>query len=197
MIKRRTFLALVAGAMLAACGNEAPGFKNTDLSAGDIRPHGKLYDGTGQARGFEDFRGKVLIVFFGYTACPDICPGTLRKYASLVRNLRSADAERVQVLFISVDTERDTPERADTYASWFDPSFIGLSGTAEQIADVAAQFKVIYSKKEIGGGMGYVIDHTASAYVIDPAGKLRLAIAENAPLEPIMSDLDRLLAEAK
>jgi protein SCO1/2 len=194
-MKRRTFIALIAAATLTACGSDAPRFNNTDLSAGNIFPTGTLFDGTGQARSFEDFRGKAVIVFFGYTSCPDICPGTLRKYASLVRNLRSKDAERLQLVFITVDPERDTPERTDTYVKWFNPGFLGLSGTEQQIADVASQFKVIYSKKEVEGGMGYVIDHSAGAYLIDPKGQLRLAIPETADIEPVVSDLHKLLEE--
>lgn len=193
-MKRRDFMALAGALVLAGCGGEAPGFRNTDLSSGQLFPRAALYDGQGRTRGFEEFRGKAVIVFFGYTSCPDICPGALRKFASLLRTLRDRDAARVQVVFISVDPERDTPERTDTFAKWFHPDFLGLSGTAEQIAEVAAQFKVVYGKKEIGGGMGYVVDHTAAAYVLDPAGQLRLMLAEAAPLEPIIADLQTLLA---
>ncbi|WP_298394645.1 SCO family protein [uncultured Azonexus sp.] len=192
-MKRRTFIGLLAAAALTACGSDTPRFSHTDLSAGNIFPTGTLFDGTGQARSLQDFHGKAVLVFFGYTSCPDICPGSLRKYASLIRNLRSKDAERLQLVFISVDPERDTPERTDTYVKWFNPAFLGLSGTEQQIAEVAGQFKVIYSKKEVEGGMGYVIDHSAGAYLIDPKGQLRLAIPENAPIEPIVTDLLQLL----
>ncbi len=192
-MKRRDFITLAGALVLTACGGEAPGFRNTDLSSGQLFPRATLYDGQGRARSFEEFRGKAVIVFFGYTSCPDICPSALRKYASLLRTLRDRDAARVQVIFISVDPERDTPERTDTYAKWFHPDFLGLSGTEEQIAEVTRQFKVVYGKKEIGGGMAYVIDHTAAAYVLDPTGQLRLMLAETAPLEPIIADLQSLL----
>lgn len=192
-MKRRDFITLAGALVLTACGGEAPGFRNTDLSSGQLFPRATLYDGQGRARSFEEFRGKAVIVFFGYTSCPDICPSTLRKYASLLRTLRDRDAARVQVIFISVDPERDTPERTDTFAKWFHPDFLGLSGTEEQVAEVARQFKVVYGKKEIGGGMAYVIDHTAAAYVLDPTGQLRLMLAETAPLEPIIADLQSLL----
>ena len=192
-MKRRDFITLAGALVLTACGGEAPGFRNTDLSSGQLFPRASLYDGQGRARSFEEFRGKAVIVFFGYTSCPDICPSALRKYASLLRTLRDRDAARVQVIFISVDPERDTPERTDTYAKWFHPDFLGLSGTEEQIAEVTRQFKVVYGKKEIGGGMAYVIDHTAAAYVLDPTGQLRLMLAETAPLEPIIADLQSLL----
>lgn len=192
-MKRRDFITLAGALVLTACGGEAPGFRNTDLSSGQLFPRATLYDGQGRARSFEEFRGKAVIVFFGYTSCPDICPSTLRKYASLLRTLRDRDAARVQVIFISVDPERDTPERTDTFAKWFHPDFLGLSGSEEQVAEVARQFKVVYGKKEIGGGMAYVIDHTAAAYVLDPTGQLRLMLAETAPLEPIIADLQSLL----
>lgn len=194
-MNRRDFIALLPALALAGCGQSAPRFNNTDLSAGNIFPTANLFDGTGRPRNFEEFRGKAVFVFFGYTSCPDICPTTLRKYASLLRNLRDKEMAKVQVLFITVDPERDTPERTDTFVKWFNPNFIGLSGTEEQIAAVAAQFKVIYSKKTVEGGMGYVIDHTAAAYLIDPKGQLRLAIPEAALLEPISADLRTLLEE--
>lgn len=194
-MNRRDFIALIPALALAGCGQSTPRFNNTDLSGGNIFPTANLFDGAGRPRNFEEFRGKAVFVFFGYTSCPDICPTTLRKYASLLRNLRDKEQAKVQVLFITVDPARDTPERTDTYAKWFNPNFIGLSGTAEQIAAVAAQFQVVYSKKAVEGGMGYVIDHTAAAYLIDPKGQLRLAIPEAALLEPISADLRTLLEE--
>lgn len=196
-MKRRNFIALISAFTLIACsgGDDSPRFRNTDLSAGNLFPTANLLDSSGRPRNFEEFRGKVLIVFFGYTSCPDICPGTLRKYASLIRTLRNHESEKIQVLFITVDPARDTPKHTDTYVKWFNPSFIGLSGNEQQIADVARQFKVIYSKQAVEGGMGYVIDHTTAAYLIDPKGQLRLAIPEAALLEPISADLRTLLEE--
>ena len=194
-MKRRTFLYLLPGLGLVACGAGEQGFHNADLSAAAITPHGGLLGGNGQPRGFEAFRGKAVIVYFGYTSCPEICPTAMRKYASLVRNLRNRDGERVQLLFISLDPERDTPERTDAYAKLFNPGFVGLSGSPQQIADVARQFNVTYSKKSTEGRPGYAIDHSHGAYVIDPKGRLRLGLAEDALLEPIVADLQRLLNE--
>lgn len=194
-MNRRDFLAALAAVALTGCGGESETayFQNTDLSAGQLFPGANLPDGSGRPRDLAEFRGKVLIVLFGYTSCPDICPGTLRKYASLMHALRDQESEKIQVLFITVDPERDTPAHTDTYVKWFNQSFIGLSGNARQIADVAQQFKVIYSKQPVEGGMGYVIDHSAGAYVIDPKGQLRLTFAENALPEPIAADLRTLL----
>ena len=197
-MNRREFITTLSAISLIGCAGDGanPEFRNTDLSAGKIFPSANLLDNSGRPRNFEEFRGKVLIVLFGYTSCPDICPGTLRKYASLMRTLRNQESEKIQVLFITVDPERDTPAHTDTYVKWFNKSFIGLSGNTQQIADVAQQFKVIYSKQAVEGGMGYVIDHSAGAYVIDPKGLLRLTFAENALLEPIAADL-RVLLDGK
>lgn len=199
-MKRRTLLGLgLLGAalpLLPACSKSGSArFQNTDLSSEGIIPAGKLVGADGQPRDLADFRGKAVLVYFGYTSCPDLCPSALRKFAAIQRNLRSKDAERLQVLFITIDPERDTPERADTYAKWFNPGFAGLSGSAEQIAAMARQFKVIYTKQAVDGNMGYVMDHSTSAYLLDPKGQLRLAIDEKTPIEPIISDLQQLLEQ--
>lgn len=193
-MKRRTCLSLMLAALLGACGQPQTGFKNTDLSAERIFPSAQLASAHGQPVDFKQFHGKLVIVFFGYTSCPDVCPSAMRKYASLLRNLRTKEAEQIQVLFISVDPARDTPEKADTYVKWFNPGFLGATGTDAQIADVARQFKAIYSKQPVAGGMGYVMDHSALAYVVDPQGQLRLAIPETAGIESIADDLRQLLS---
>lgn len=180
---------------LAGCDHPPPAFRNTNLGSSQIFPQGKLLGSGGRPVDFADFRGKLLIVFFGYTSCPDVCPDALRKYASLVRNLHARDAARIQLLFISLDPERDTPDKVDTYAKWFNPGFIGATGDSRQIAEIARQFKVVYRKEPIEGSLAYVIDHTSSAYVVDPHGQLRLVLADNALIEPILSDLQQLLAE--
>lgn len=194
-MKRRGFLLLLAALGLAACGAGERGFQNTDLSSSAITPRAAMLGANSQPRGFEEFRGKVVIVYFGYTSCPDSCPTAMRKYASLIRNLRSKDSERIQFLFISIDPERDTAERSDTYAKLFNPSFIGLSGDTQQITDVSRQFTVTYTKKTVGGNLGYIFDHSDSAYVIDSKGRLRLALAADALIDPIVADLQKLLGE--
>lgn len=194
-MKRRTLLTLFAAAALTACSQTPGAFKNQDLTSEKTFPSVNLVGSDGRPQDFTNFRGKILIVFFGYTSCPDICPSTMRKYASVLRNMRTADAEQVQVAFISVDPARDTAEKADTYVKWFNPGFIGLTGNDQQVADAASQFKAFYSKQPVAGGMGYVMDHSASAYVLDKKGQLRLSIPEATGIEPIKDDLLLLLRE--
>lgn len=196
---RRQWLSRLAAALLlgiSGCHSDTrPTFQNTDLSAGKLFPQANLLDSYGRPQNFADFRGKLLIVIFGYTRCPDICPGTLGKYADLLASLPAHESERLQLLFISVDPARDTAAHTDTYVKWFNPGFIGLSGDAQKIAEVARQFKVIYRKQAVKGGMGYVMDHSTAAYILDTHGQLRLSIAENARVEAIVADLRLLLAE--
>jgi protein SCO1/2 len=194
-MKRRNFLYLLPAIGLLACGVEERGFHNKDLTAQGLAPQARLFGGDGKAVSFEDFRGKVLIVYFGYTNSPETVPTAMRKYASLVRNLRSKDAERVQFLFISFDSERDTPELSNTYARLFNPGFAGLAADGPQIAALASQFGATYTKKSIEGSAAYHFEHSNAAYVVDAKGRLRLALAADALLEPITGDLQKLLAE--
>lgn len=194
-MKRRNFLHLVPAFGLLACGVEERGFLNKDLTDKGIVPQATLIGGDGKAVSFEDLRGKTLIVYFGYTSSPEIVPTAMRKYASLVRNLRNKDAERVQMLFISFDSERDTPERSQTYARLFNPAFTGLAADSAQIAALASQFGASYTKTPIQGSAAYHFEHSNDAYVVDAKGRLRLVLAGEALLEPISIDLQRLLAE--
>jgi protein SCO1 len=203
-MKRRDFLGLTPALLpammpafgLVACGGKGErAFKNTDHSPDKIFPKASLLGAGGQPRSFEAFRGKVLLVFFGYTNCPEICPTAMRKYASLTRNLRNRDAERFQVLFISVDPARDNPERADTYAKLFNKSFIGLSGTPEQINDLVSQFKLVVTKQAVEGSTDYHLDHGSSAYVMDAKGQWRLTLKESAFMEPIVDDVLQLIQQ--
>jgi protein SCO1/2 len=194
-MKRRNFLHLFPAVGLLACGVDERGFHNKDLTAQGVVPQARLFAGDGKAVSFEDFRGKALIVYFGYTSSPETVPTAMRKYASLVRNLRSKDAERVQFLFVSFDSERDTPERSSTYARLFNQGFIGLAADGAQITAIASQFGATYTKKLVEGSTAYHFEHSNEAYVVDPKGHLRLALAADALLEPITADLQKLLAE--
>ncbi|KAB2927290.1 MAG: SCO family protein [Dechloromonas sp.] len=194
-MKRRDFLHLFPAAGLLACGVEERAFQNKDLSARNVVPQGKLFSGDGQSISFENFRGKALIVYFGYTNSPETVPTAMRKYASLIRNLRSKDAERLQFVFISFDSERDTPERSHAYARLFNPGFVGLAADNQQIAAITGQFGATYARKAVEGSADFHFEHSSDAYVVDPKGRLRLGLAADALLEPIVTDLQKLLAE--
>jgi len=192
---RRNLIALLAALSLAACGPSGSTFQNTDLSAGALFPTASLVGADGQPRNLADFRGKVVIVLFGYTNCGQSCQIALSKYATLIRFLRTRDAERVQVVFISVDPERDSPERLNAFVRRFHPDFVGLSGDLQQIADFARQLKVSDAAKPSGEGGTRVIEHGTGAHVIDAKGQLRLAIGEDTAIEPIAADIRALLDE--
>jgi protein SCO1/2 len=152
-----------------------------------------LTDHTGKPRTLADYKGKVVLVFFGYTQCPDVCPTTMAEMASVMQKL-GPQADQVQVLFITLDPERDTPALLSSYVPAFDKRFVGLYGTPEQTAKVAKDFKVFYSKvpgKEPGS---YTIDHTAGSYVFDREGRLRLFIRHGGGADPIVHDIRQLLS---
>jgi protein SCO1 len=194
MIHRRTFLSsLVLLPALISCGEANNRFQNTDLSQTPQTPLLNLVDASGRPRNLEEFRGKVVLLYFGYTSCPEICPAAMRKFATVMRHLNKSEAGQVQLLFVTLDPARDTPEKAGKYAQLFNPGFIGLSGSESQIAEAVRTFQVTYSKKELPGG-NYMLDHSAGAYAVDPAGKLRLHFAENALIEPILGDIRLLLS---
>jgi len=136
-----------------------------------------------------------VVIFFGYTSCPDVCPTTLARFAEVMKQLGS-DAGRVQVLFVTIDPERDTPEMLAAYVPWFNSSFIGLYGDKASTEAAAREFKVFFARSKGSEGMGYVIDHSAGAYVFDPAGRIRLYVKDDASVETIVSDLKRLLHAA-
>lgn len=194
-MNRRHLLGALLALSLWGCDQGSPRFNHTDLSAGMLFPTANLLDEHGRPRNFAEFRGKILLIYFGYTSCPDLCPGALGKYADLFQHMPAGDAKRLQLLFITIDPERDTPERTAAYVRWFHPDFLGLSGNEQQIAAVSRQFKVIYSKKTLDSGMGYVLDHTTNTYLLDASGQLRLVIPDDAPIEAIRADIMRLLAE--
>jgi len=169
-------------------------FRNTDISGAAFAAEfpQALTDHQGQPRKLADFRGRAVILFFGYTHCPDVCPTSLSRFAAVLAAL-GPRAKEVQVLFVSVDPERDTPARLAEYVPWFHPSFIGLTGSPATVAATTREFRVYAARQEVPGGMGYVMDHTASAYVYDPAGRLRLLLKDDAPVEAVVADLTRLL----
>ena len=186
-------LALAFGCVLAGCQGK-PEFRNTDVTGADFGGDFALTGHDGKPRTLADFRGKAVVIFFGYTQCPDVCPSTLAELAGVMKQL-GPDAERVQVLFVSVDPERDTQELLSHYVPAFDPRFLGLHGDAEATARTAKAFRVFYQKVPGKTPDTYTVDHTAGSYVFDPQGKLRLFVKHGAGPEPIVHDLRLLLKD--
>jgi protein SCO1 len=189
----RAFAALAGAALLAGCPRGDDSFRSTDLTGASYGKALALVDHTGQARTLEDFRGKVVVVFFGFTQCPDICPTTMLTFAN-VRKRLGAQGRDVQVLFVTLDPERDTPQVLAQYVPAFDPTFLGLSGDAEATARAAREFKVFYERVAGRHGGSYTIDHTAASYVIDRQGQLRLYVRHSQTEDDVEADLRRLLA---
>jgi len=177
---------------LAACSppqHEAASFVGTDVSGAALGSNLSLTDHHGQSRKLADFRGKLVAVFFGYTHCPDVCPTTMDDLAKALKLLGDRRNE-VQVLFVTLDPERDTPQVLAQYVPAFDPSFLGLYGDT---AAVAKDFKVFYQKQAVGGKSGYTIDHSAGVYVFDKTGRLRLFLNYGQKPQDIAHDLKLLL----
>lgn len=186
--------ALLAGLLsLAACGPSAPPFTSTDITGASFGRDFSLTDHHGQRRRLADFRGRAVILFFGYTHCPDVCPTAMERFNQVLQRLGPA-AAKVQVLFVTLDPERDTREKLAQYVPFFHPGFLGLTGTVDEVGAMAREFRVYFSKRPAAGGAGYSLDHWAGAYVFDPAGRLRLYVAPETPVDAVAVDLRRLLA---
>ena len=155
-----------------------------------------LTDQHGKARHLSDFAGKVVVVFFGFTQCPDVCPTSMQELAE-VKKMLGADGDRLQGIFVTVDPERDTPEVLAAYMANFDPSFLALRGSPEQLAAVAKDFKIYYKKVEGKTPTSYSMDHSAGSYVYDTAGRLRLYHRYGSGAQALASDVKVLLAEAR
>lgn len=188
----RVLLSFLAALALAACDSGAPRFNNVDITGASYAHGFALTDHTGVRRTLADYRGRVVVVFFGFTQCPDVCPTTMSDMAQIKQSL-GADGERLQVIFVTVDPERDTPPVLAEYVPAFDRSFVGLYGTAEEIARTAKDFKVFYQKVPGKTPTSYTIDHTAGSYVFDREGRIRLFLRHAQGIEPIIADLRRLL----
>jgi protein SCO1 len=183
----------VLALLVGACGPGAPTFKSTDITGVEYGRQLSLHDHNGNLRTLGDFRGKAVVLFFGFTHCPDVCPTTLADVAGALAAL-GPDAERVQVLMVTVDPERDTPEALRTYVTAFDPRFLGLRGDAAATQAVAKEFKIYYEKRKSGDS--YTVDHSGQSYVIDPSGRLRLLVRGERIGSDLAADLKTLLGEA-
>jgi protein SCO1 len=189
----RAFAPLLLAASIAGCSADKPAFKATDVTGASYAQQLELTDHTGKPRTLVDFRGSVTAIFFGFTHCPDICPTTLAQMKAVLAELGS-DAKRVQVLFVTVDPERDTAEVLRQYVTAFDPSFIGLTGSVDDIKRVAKEFKVFFQKTAGTTAGNYSVDHTAAFYIFDPAGRIRLFARHNTPAADLAADIKLLLA---
>lgn len=185
-------LLLTLALLLAGCDSR-PQFVNTDISEADYARDFALTDHAGKPRTMADFRGKAVVIFFGYTQCPDVCPTTMTGMAEAMK-LLGGDAAKVQVLFVTVDPERDTQQLLAQYVPVFNPSFLGLYADAQTIARTAQEFRVFYKKQPGSTPTTYTVDHSAGSYVYDPQGRLRLYIKHGEKPEVIAKDLKLLVA---
>ena len=194
---RALLLSLATGLAIALAGcspaPEAISFTATDVTGADWGRDFHLHDATGKPRQLSDFKGQAVVLFFGYTQCPDVCPTTMAKMREVMKALGD-DAKRVQVLFVTLDPERDTPELLAQYVPAFDARFLGLYGTSEVTAATAKDFKIFYQKQSGSKPGLYTIDHTAGLYVFDPQGRLRLFVRDGAEVANVTADLKVLLA---
>lgn len=194
MLRRQALLkisAVCAALALSGCTPSTPTFQNTDITGADFGKNFTLTDHTGKTRSLSDYQGKVVLIFFGFTQCPDVCPTTLAELSEVMKKLGSG-ADRVQVLFITVDPERDTQTVLGQYVPAFDPRFVGLTGSVEQIAAVAKDFKAFYQKVPTPNG-SYTVDHFSGMYAFDATGRIRLFIRYRAPMDSVVADVKTLL----
>jgi protein SCO1/2 len=196
MTGRRRFLAVAAALFAAGCDKFLPSsatpFNGVDITGAELGPDLRLTDHNGTSRTLADFRGKVVVLFFGYTHCPDVCPTTLSDLAGAMKTL-GADAKRVQVLFVTVDPKRDTPELLRNYVPAFNPDFLGLYGDAAATAKVTKDFKIYAAERPGRTPESYTVDHSAQTLVFDAKGRIRLMLRYGMPADQMASDLKILL----
>ena len=189
-----TALSMASG-WLMGCTPDKPQFKSIDLTGADYAQGFSLLDHNGQLRTVKDFSGKAVVVFFGFTQCPDVCPASMAELAE-VKRLLGADGDKLQAIFITVDPERDTPELLKAYMGNFDPGFLALRPTPEQLPQVAKDFKIYYKKVDGKTRGSYTMDHSAGSYIYDPQGRVRLYNRYGSGAEVLASDI-RLLFKTK
>jgi protein SCO1/2 len=177
---------------LAACSEQKPAFSSIDITGADYGKNFALSDQNGHVRHLADFAGKVVVVFFGYTQCPDVCPTTLAELAE-VKKLLGKDGDRLQALFVTVDPQRDTPELLKAYMANFDPSFLALRPAPEDLEAVAKDFKIYYKKVPGTSATSYTMDHSAGSYIFDTKGQLRLFTRYGSGAPVLAADIGALL----
>jgi protein SCO1/2 len=184
---------LAAGGMLAGCSPETPTFKSTDITGAAFAQDLKLTDHTGQVRTMADFRGKAVVVFFGFTQCPDVCPTSMTTLAE-VKRLMGDRGNQLQILFITVDPERDTLPLLKEYMTNFDPTFLALRPDPAELKAVADSFKIYYRKVDGPTPTSYTMDHSAGKYVFDNEGRVRLFSSYGTDAATIAADINTLLS---
>ncbi|OWQ46256.1 SCO family protein [Roseateles noduli] len=191
--------AISAATLLAGCDklgfSSAPkaSFQGVDLTGAAYARGFSLPDQNGKTRTLEDFKGKVVVVFFGFTQCPDVCPTTLAELAQVKKAL-GPDGDKVQGVFVTVDPERDKPELLKAYLESFDPGFVALRGTPEQLKETAKEFKIYYAKVPGKTPDSYTMDHTAASFLFDPQGRVRVFSRYGAGASALMGDIKALIA---
>ncbi len=199
-VPRRALL-IAGGSVLVALGVaslypvRSPRFHSVDITDQGYARGFSLTDTKGQLRTLKDFRGRAVAVFFGFTQCADVCPTTLTELTR-VKQLLGSDAEKLQVIFITVDIQRDTPEVLGAYMRNFDPRHLALAPNEQQLLDIRKEFKIYYKRLEGKTPADYVIDHSSVTYIFDPAGRIRLHARYGLKPEALASDVRRLLKEA-
>ena len=189
------FIVAALAVFIAGCNRAgdaaAPGFRGIDLTGAPYGRNFRLTDADGRERTLGDYKDKAVLMYFGFVQCPDVCPTALIR-AAKVKQMLGADGDKLQVIFITVDPERDTPEVIKAYTAAFDPSFIGLYGDAKRTRETADEFKVYY--KQVPTGSSYTMDHSALSYVFDPQGRLRLAMRHEQTATDYAHDIRQVLA---
>ena len=189
---RRYFLSALAALALAACSPDKPKFNAIDITGADYAKGFTLTDHNGQSRSLSDFKGKVVVLFFGYTQCPDVCPTSMVELAE-VKRLMGADGDKLQGVFVTVDPARDTAELLKAYMANFDPTFVAFIPTPEQLAVVAKDYKIYYKKVDGKTPTSYTMDHSAGSYVYDTQGNLRLYSRYGVGAQVLAQDIQTLL----
>jgi protein SCO1 len=196
-MQRRTVLLAFASTVLAACApKDKPQFKAVDITGADYAKDFSLPDTDGRMRSLKDFQGKAVVVFFGYTQCPDVCPTTLTEIAEAKRLLGPLGS-KVEGVFITVDPERDKPELLKAYVANFGPDMVALRGSAAQTEATARDFKVYYKRVDGKEPGSYFMEHTAASYIYDPQGRLRLYSRYGSGAQALADDLKLLLQQAQ
>jgi protein SCO1/2 len=191
--RRRCLLAGASALALVACSENKVPFTGIDITGADYATGFSLTDHNGQPRTLADFKGKVVVIFFGFTQCPDVCPTSMTEMAQ-AKQLLGADGERLQGLFVSIDPERDTPDIMKAYMAAFDPTFLALYAKPDELPAVAKSFRIYYKKVVGSSPESYTMDHSAGSYVYDPQGRVRLYHRYGTGAQALADDVKKLLA---